>query len=139
MGVNDVAVNVHQALSDGARGQRGGAPGVPPHGALRGLPAHRLGALPPGRAWSRAATHPLFGLKWALKISVGVTSHPDLLEIDGLFTQGWQTGRTSGESVGGMFEMDSSNWSKGIRYHIFDTRSDTEFKCGIRWVLEGFR
>ena len=25
--------------------------------------------------------------------------------------------------------MDSSDWSNGIRYHIFDTRPDTEFKC----------
>jgi len=24
--------------------------------------------------------------------------------------------------------MDSSDWSKGIRYHIFDTRPDTECK-----------
>jgi hypothetical protein len=24
--------------------------------------------------------------------------------------------------------MDSSHWSNGIRYHVFDTRPDTEFK-----------
>jgi len=24
--------------------------------------------------------------------------------------------------------MDSSDWSNGIQYHIFDTRPDTEFK-----------
>jgi hypothetical protein len=24
--------------------------------------------------------------------------------------------------------MNSSDWSNGIRYHIFDTRPDTEFK-----------
>jgi hypothetical protein len=35
---------------------------------------------------------------------------------------------TFGESVGGYFEMDSSDWSNGIRYHIFVTRSDTESK-----------
>jgi hypothetical protein len=27
--------------------------------------------------------------------------------------------------------MDSSDWSNGIRCHIFDTRPDTEFK----WLL----
>ena len=51
-----------------------------------------------------------------------------LLEIEGLFTQGWRPGRTVGESVGGIFEMDGSDWSNGIRYHTFDTRPDTEFK-----------
>jgi len=25
-------------------------------------------------------------------------------------------------------EMGSSDWSNGIRYHTFDTKSDTEFK-----------
>jgi hypothetical protein len=25
-------------------------------------------------------------------------------------------------------EMDSSDWSNGIRYHTFDTKPDTEFK-----------
>jgi len=63
-----------------------------------------------------------------VKLSVGVTSHPYLLEIEGLFTQGWRPGRTVGESVGGMFKMDSYDWSNGIRYHTFDTRPDTEFK-----------
>jgi hypothetical protein len=32
------------------------------------------------------------------------------------------------ESVGGAFQMDSADWSNGIRYHVFDTRSDSEFK-----------
>jgi hypothetical protein len=45
----------------------------------------------------------------------------------GLFTQGWRPGQTFGESVGGIFAMDSSDWSNGIRYHTFDTKSDTEF------------
>ena len=49
-------------------------------------------------------------------------------EIDGVFTQGSQPGRTIGEAVGGIFEIDSSDWSNRIRYHAFDTRSDTEFK-----------
>ena len=61
------------------------------------------------------------------KLSVGMTSHAEVLEIEGLFTQGSRPGRTFGESVGGMFEMDSSDWLNGIRYHIFDTRPDTEF------------
>ena len=52
----------------------------------------------------------------------------DLLEIEGLFTQGSRPGRTVGESVGGVFEMDNSDWSNGLRYQIFDNRSDTEFK-----------
>ena len=38
-------------------------------------------------------------------------------------------GRTVGESVGGIFEMDSSDWSNGIRYQTFDTRPDTEFNA----------
>jgi len=63
-----------------------------------------------------------------LKLSVGVTGHPYLLEIDGLFTQGPRPGRTFGESVGGILEMDSSDWSNRIRYHTFDTRSDAEFE-----------
>ena len=61
-----------------------------------------------------------------LKLSVGVSGNPYLLEIDGLFTQGWRPGRTVGDSVGGIFEADSSDWSNGIRYHIFGTRPDTE-------------
>jgi len=28
--------------------------------------------------------------------------------------------------------MDSSDWSNGIRYHIIDTRPDTEFKLSQR-------
>jgi len=62
-----------------------------------------------------------------------MTSHPYLLEIEGLFTQGWRPGRTVDESVGGIFEMDSSDWSNGIRYHTFDTRPDTEFKPSLRF------
>jgi len=27
--------------------------------------------------------------------------------------------------------MDKSDWSNGIRYHIFDTRPDTEFKVDM--------
>jgi hypothetical protein len=40
-----------------------------------------------------------------------------------------------GQSVGGIFEMDSSDWSNGIRHHIFDTRPDTEFKV-LQWARE---
>ena len=40
------------------------------------------------------------------KLSVGVTGHPYLLEIDGLFTQGSRTDRTLGESVGVIFALD---------------------------------
>ena len=67
-----------------------------------------------------------------IKLSVGVTCHAYLLEIEGLFTQGSRPGRTVGEWVGGIIEMDSSDWSNGIRYHTFETRSDTEFKQSMR-------
>jgi len=63
-----------------------------------------------------------------LKLSVGVTSHADLLGIEGLFTPGSRTGRTVVESVVAILEMASSDWSNGIRYHVFDNRPDTEFK-----------
>jgi hypothetical protein len=33
-----------------------------------------------------------------------------------------------GESIGGILEMEGSDWSNGIQYHIFDTKPDTEFK-----------
>ena len=40
------------------------------------------------------------------KLSVGATCRPEILEINGLFTQGSRPGRTVGGSVGGIFEMD---------------------------------
>jgi len=61
-----------------------------------------------------------------------MTCHPYLLEIVGLFTQGHKPGRTVDESVGGILEMDSSDWSNGIQHHIFYTRPDTEFKPSLR-------
>ena len=68
-----------------------------------------------------------------LNLSVGETGLPEILDIEGLFTHGSRPGRTFGESVDGVhdgiLEMDSSNWSNGIRYHIFCTRPDTEFKA----------
>ena len=64
-----------------------------------------------------------------LKLSFGRTSPFYLLEIEGLFTQGSRPGRTFGDSVGGFLVMDGSDWSNGIRYHIFVTRPDTEFKA----------
>jgi hypothetical protein len=63
-----------------------------------------------------------------LKLGVGVTGHAEILEIEGLFTEGSRPGRTFGEAVGEIFEMDSSDWSNALRYHTIDTRSDTEFK-----------
>jgi len=33
--------------------------------------------------------------------------------------------------------MDSSDWSNGIRYHILDTRPDTEFKLNVWFGIEG--
>jgi hypothetical protein len=63
-----------------------------------------------------------------VKLSVRVTGHPEILETEGLLTQGSSSGRSLSESVGGIFGMDSSDWSNGIRYHIFYSRPDTEFK-----------
>ena len=57
-----------------------------------------------------------------------MTSHPYLLDIEGLFTQGWRPGRIVGKTVGGILKMDSSDWSNGIRYRIVFTRPDTEVK-----------
>jgi len=75
-----------------------------------------------------------------------VTSHAAILEIEGLFTQESRPGRTVGESIGGIREMDRSDWSNGIRYHIFYTRPDTECKgqgFKLRWMTwratSGFR
>ena len=33
-----------------------------------------------------------------------------------------------------IFQVDSSDWSNGIRYHIFDARPDTEFKSAFRFI-----
>jgi len=65
---------------------------------------------------------------YSRKLSVRESSLPYLLEIEGLCAQVSRPARTVGEAVGGIFEMDSSDWSNGIRYHTFDTKSDTEFK-----------
>jgi len=46
-----------------------------------------------------------------LKLSVRVTGHPDLLEIDNLFTQGSRPGRTLGESADVIFASGCSDWS----------------------------
>ena len=63
-----------------------------------------------------------------LKLSVGGTCRLEILEIEVLFTQASRPGRTLGESVGEISEMDCSDWSNGIQHHIFVTRPDTEFK-----------
>jgi len=93
---------------------------------LVSIPTRSHRAKPPTQSPARD----LQSVPLRLKLSVGVTCHPYLLETEGLFTQGWRPGRTVGESVGGIFEMDSSDWSNGIRYHTFDTRPDTEFNEG---------
>ena len=61
------------------------------------------------------------------KLSVGVTGDAELLEIDGLSTQGSRPGQAFGESVGWFTEMHNSDWSDGIRYQIFRTKPATEF------------
>jgi hypothetical protein len=63
-----------------------------------------------------------------LKLSVGVTSHPDLLDSEGPFTQESRPSRTFGESFGVSFALECSDWSNGLRYHHFHNRPDTEFK-----------
>jgi len=61
-------------------------------------------------------------------LTVGGTSPFDLLEIEGLVTQGPRPGRSAGYLVGGIFALDGHDWSNGLRYHNFDTKPDTEFK-----------
>ena len=39
-----------------------------------------------------------------LRLNVGVTSHAEIFEIEGLFTQGSRPGRTFGKSVGEILE-----------------------------------
>jgi len=58
----------------------------------------------------------------------GSSADPEILETEGLFTQGSQPVRTSAESVGVIFKMDSYDWSNGIRYHNGFTRPYTEVK-----------
>jgi hypothetical protein len=75
-----------------------------------------------------------------LKLSVSLTGHAYLLEIQGLFTQGWRSGRSFAESVGGFLRVDSAAGSNGIRYNIFDTRPDSEFKMTVsRWDVLSLR
>ena len=40
-----------------------------------------------------------------VRLSVGVTCHPDLFELDGLFSQGSRPGRSFVGSVGGTFTL----------------------------------
>jgi len=63
------------------------------------------------------------------QLSAGGSCPSYLLEIEGLFTQGWRPGRTFGE-VGRILVMNSSDWSNVIRHRTLDTRSNTEFKMG---------
>jgi len=63
---------------------------------------------------------------------------PSPLETEGIFTQGWRRGRTVGQLVGVISEMESSDWSNGIWYHTFDNRSDTDLNASIKgWVQRG--
>jgi len=77
---------------------------------------------------SKIDQHNLVSFFTRIKLSVGVTCHAYVLEIEGPFTQRSRPGRTVGESVGGILGMDNSDWSNGIRYHFVDTRHDTEFQ-----------
>jgi hypothetical protein len=92
-------------------------------------PAHDDRLLP-GDQQARARLH--YHRRVQLKLCVGTTGCPDLLEIKGLFTQGSRPDRTFGESVGGTFEKESSDWLNVMQYHIFVTRPDTELKRARR-------
>jgi hypothetical protein len=90
------------------------------------------------RSISNAITRGFHMSTFRLKLSVGGICPPDLLEIEGLLTQGSRRHRTVCESVGGTFETGSSDWSNRIRHHSFDTRPDLSLTCDpscwIRWV-----
>ena len=62
------------------------------------------------------------------RISVGATWNADLLEIEGLFTQGSRPSRTVGEPVAGILITDSSDRSDGNYFDTHSTRPNTEFK-----------
>jgi hypothetical protein len=112
----------------------------------RGLSAARDSARPSARPSFKVAHSSTFrfdvstfcGTRWVfsvttpaqLQLSVGVTRDAYLLEIEGPLTQGSRQGRAPSGSVGEVTEKDRSDWSCGIRYQNFDTRSDTEFKLG---------
>jgi hypothetical protein len=64
----------------------------------------------------------------SLEFSVGATSRPEILEIEGRSTQGSRPGRTVGELLGVIFGMDNYEWLNWIRYHILDTTPDTEIE-----------
>ena len=63
-----------------------------------------------------------------IELSVGVTCYADSLETEGLFTQESRPVRISAGRRVRMFDLECSDWSNGLRYHNFDTISDTEFK-----------
>jgi hypothetical protein len=46
------------------------------------------------------------------KLSVGRACPVHLLDIEGLLTEGWRAGRTFGDAVGGILEMDNSDGSR---------------------------
>jgi len=50
-------------------------------------------------------------------LSIGLSDQVHLIETEGLITQGLRPGGT-----------DCSNRSNRIRYHVFDTSTDTELK-----------
>ena len=97
----------------GGRAPRRQRTGAPPACSSPLLSPRPRPALAPFRASSLTSDDMRFV---SYKLSVGVTSHAYLLEIEGLLTQGSRHGRTLGERSVGNFEMDSSDWSIGIRY-----------------------
>ena len=61
----------------------------------------------PGTTHAITTSYPMDA---SIKLSVGGTCPTDLLEIEGLLIQGTRRDRTVGEPVGGILEMDSSDW-----------------------------
>jgi hypothetical protein len=67
-------------------------------------------ARPVGRVYSDRRARARTARAGGLTLSVRGTLY--LLVIEGIFTQGWRPGRAVGESVGGILEMDISDWSE---------------------------
>jgi hypothetical protein len=68
-----------------------------------------------------------------VKLSVGVMRNAYLLDSRVYLLK---DRNPVGESLRGICETDRSDWSNGIRYQAFGTRSDTELKCQSPDVLD---
>jgi len=86
-------------------------------GSLTTSTRAKLGVRLTSRVTARARTEVC-----QFKLSVVRTSSVDILENRGSINSEIAAGRR-----GRIFDLDCSDWSKGLRYHNFDTRPDTEF------------